>query len=93
MPWLSQDGQAGGAVPQLFRHPCQTCARECQIGAIRPTGEIIDNECHYCLDCQVTYWDEHRCPPLVRKRKKRFQGQLPEHAVIATDAAGSRRES
>jgi len=74
-------------------HPCQTCARECQIGAIRPTGEIIDNECHYCLDCQVTYWDEHRCPPLVRKRKKRFQGQLPEHAVIATDAAGSRRES
>lgn len=74
-------------------HPCQTCANECQIGAIRPTGEIIDNECHYCLDCQVTYWDEHRCPPLVRKRKKRFQGRLPEHAVIATDASAGRTES
>ena len=52
-------------------HPCQICANECQIGAIRPTGEIIDNECHYCLECQVTYWDEHRCPPLVRKRRRR----------------------
>ena len=52
-------------------HPCQICAKECQIGAIRPTGEIIDNECHYCLECQVTYWDEHRCPPLVHKRRRR----------------------
>lgn len=51
--------------------PCQACAHQCQIAAIKPTGEIVDNECHYCLECQVTYWDEHRCPPLVEKRKKR----------------------
>jgi NosR/NirI family transcriptional regulator, nitrous oxide reductase regulator len=61
--WLRRRRQCG--------NPCQTCASQCQIGAIRPTGQIIDNECHYCLECQVTYWDEHRCPPLVEKRKRR----------------------
>ncbi len=68
-------------------HPCQTCANECQIGAIRPTGEIVDNECHYCLECQVTYWDAHRCPPLAHKRKKREGNRAAVHTVIATDAA------
>ena len=50
--------------------PCQICRTECEVRSIRPTGEIIDNECHYCLDCQVTYWDDHKCPPLVEQRKK-----------------------
>jgi NosR/NirI family transcriptional regulator, nitrous oxide reductase regulator len=71
-------------------HPCQTCANECQIGAIRPTGEIVENECHYCLECQVTYWDEQRCPPLVRKRKKRGGNRSNADTVIATDAAAER---
>ena len=69
-------------------HPCQTCAHDCQIGAIKPTGEIIDNECHYCLECQVTYWDDHRCPPVVRKRKRRERRFVSADAVIATDAGG-----
>src|SRR5690606_13534430 len=71
-------------------HPCQTCANECQIAAIRPTGEIVDNECHYCLECQVTYWDEHGCPPLVRKRKKRGGSRTDASTVIATDATAER---
>lgn len=74
-------------------HPCQTCANECQIAAIRPTGEIVDNECHYCLECQVTYSDEHRCPPLVRKRKKREVNRAGTGAVIVTDAATKRLPS
>ncbi len=61
--WLRRRRECG--------NPCQTCAAQCQIGAIRPTGEIIENECHYCLECQVTYLDDHRCPPLVEKRKRR----------------------
>lgn len=68
-------------------HPCQTCANECQVGAIKPTGEIIENECHYCLECQVTYWDEHRCPPMVRKRKRRDRFVEAKTPVIATDKA------
>ncbi len=51
--------------------PCQVCANLCEVQAIAPTGEINKNECHYCLDCQVTYWNEYKCPPLVRERKKR----------------------
>ena len=51
--------------------PCQICANECEIQAIHDTGEINLNECHYCLDCQVTYWDNHKCPPLIDRRKRR----------------------
>lgn len=51
--------------------PCQICAEECEVQAIRPTGEINANECHYCLDCQVTYFNDHKCPPVVEKRRKR----------------------
>jgi NosR/NirI family nitrous oxide reductase transcriptional regulator len=61
--WLRRRRECG--------RPCQICALECQARAIRPTGEINDLECHYCLDCQVTYWNEHKCPPLVEKRKRR----------------------
>jgi NosR/NirI family nitrous oxide reductase transcriptional regulator len=65
---------------------CQSCAHQCQIAAIKPTGEIIDSECHYCLECQVTYWDEHRCPPLVEKRKKREKREKNAAGVIASDS-------
>ena len=60
--WLRRRKECG--------RPCQTCYRDCEVRAIRTTGEIIANECHYCLDCQVTYWDAQRCPPLVERRRK-----------------------
>jgi hypothetical protein len=59
--------------------PCQTCAAECEVQAIKPTGEIVVNECHYCLDCQVTFYDNNKCPPLVERRKRRERlGRNPE---------------
>ena len=76
--WLRRRNECG--------EPCQSCAHQCQIAAIKPTGEIIDNECHYCLECQVTYWDEHRCPPLVEKRKKRENRENKARGVIASDS-------
>ena len=54
--------------------PCQVCAVECEVQAIRATGEIVVNECHHCLDCQVTFYDENKCPPLVERRKRRERG-------------------
>jgi polyferredoxin len=60
--WLRRRKECG--------HPCQICRNECEVGAIRTTGEIIDSECHYCLDCQVTYWNSEKCPPLVDKRRR-----------------------
>ena len=74
---------AGLAIPSrlrlfdwLKRHrgscgtPCQICANECEVAAIHPDGRINANECHYCLDCQVTYHDDQHCPPMVKRRKR-----------------------
>ena len=61
--WLRRRKECG--------RPCQICAIQCEVQAIRPTGEINPNECHYCLDCQMTYWDDHQCPPLSEKRIRR----------------------
>jgi hypothetical protein len=51
--------------------PCQVCANRCPVRAIRPTGEINANECHYCLDCQVIYYNDKMCLPLIDRRKRR----------------------
>ncbi|SDU92632.1 transcriptional regulator NosR [Pseudomonas mucidolens] len=73
------------AIPSKFRlfdwlkrrkecgNPCQLCAKECEIQAIHPDGHINANECHYCLDCQMTWHNDHKCPPLINKRKKRHK--------------------
>jgi len=61
--WLRRHRECG--------RPCQVCAVECEVQAIRKNGEINANECHYCLDCQMTYWNDHKCPPEVERRKRR----------------------
>jgi len=68
--------------------PCQACAMACEVQAIRPTGEIVLNECHHCLDCQVTYYDEHKCPPLVVKRRRRERGSLTRELAQDMEGAG-----
>ena len=60
----------------LHRHPecgsrCHHCESVCPVGAIKPSGAINMNECFYCLDCQVAYYDDHVCPPLAWRRKRR----------------------
>ncbi len=62
----------------LKRHPecgtrCRICESVCPVGAIKRSGEIDMNECFYCLDCQVTYYDDHTCPPMIWRRKRRAQ--------------------
>nr|WP_253938742.1 NosR/NirI family protein [Hahella sp. HN01] len=60
--WLKRRKECG--------NPCQLCAVECEIQAIHPDGRINANECHHCLDCQMTYHNERKCPPLVLKNKR-----------------------
>lgn len=55
---------------------CQVCAVECEIQAIHPDGHINANECHYCLDCQMTYFDEDKCPPLVTEVRKKAKAEV-----------------
>ena len=50
-------------------NPCSLCERSCPVKAIAPTGKIIMAECFQCLDCQVEYFDDQRCPPLAAMRK------------------------
>ena len=79
--WLKRYRECGS--------PCQTCANECFVGAIHPTGEINPNECLNCLHCQVLYQSEDRCPVVIKKLKRReaASGVDPLAAVSARPAA------
>ena len=51
--------------------PCHLCERSCPVKAIEKSGRIVMAECFQCLDCQVEYYDDKRCPPLAAARKVR----------------------
>lgn len=61
--WLKRYPECGS--------PCQTCARQCPVQSIHPTGEINPNECINCLHCQVLYQSETTCPVVIKKLKRR----------------------
>ncbi|AUM12451.1 transcriptional regulator NosR [Ketobacter alkanivorans] len=74
--WLKRRKECGD--------PCQLCAVECEIQAIHPDGTINANECHHCLDCQITYHNSNKCPPLINKGKKRKKANPKLIDVITT---------
>jgi transcriptional regulator of nitric oxide reductase len=51
-------------------NPCHLCERACPVRAIEKSGKIITAECFQCLDCQVEYYDDKRCPPLVQAKRR-----------------------
>ena len=61
--WLKRYKECGS--------PCQTCANQCPVQAIHPTGEINPNECVDCLHCQVLYQSKTICPVVIKKEKRR----------------------
>lgn len=61
--WLKRYHECGA--------PCQTCANQCPVQAIHPTGEINPNECVNCLHCQVLYQSKTTCPVVIKKLKRR----------------------
>lgn len=75
--WLRRRPECG--------QPCKTCAKECEIQAINPDGEINMRECHYCLDCQITYFNDEKCPPLKKlaRKKRKFQENEIETVNVA----------
>jgi NosR/NirI family nitrous oxide reductase transcriptional regulator len=76
--WLKRRPQCG--------NPCRVCEASCPIGAIERSGRINMTECFQCLDCQVDYFDDQRCPPLAAERKRRRRGGASAHAD--SDAPG-----
>jgi NosR/NirI family nitrous oxide reductase transcriptional regulator len=80
------------AIPSTFRwwglkrkqecgNPCEACTVGCGSQAIDESGRIDQRECLLCLDCQVLYYDQHACPPLVQERKRRTKAGEPLTAV------------
>jgi len=74
--WLKRYKECG--------NPCQTCANECFVQAIHPTGEINPNECLNCMHCQVLYQSETKCPVVIKKLKRR---QSASDSAAALDRA------
>ena len=69
--------------------PCQTCANECPVQAIHPTGEINPNECVNCLHCQVLYQSEDKCPVVIRQLKRRAKvGEANLQVKLGNPPAG-----
>jgi hypothetical protein len=51
------------------------------VRAIEKSGKIVTAECFQCLDCQVEYFDDERCPPLVAARRLDARnGKVAAHA-------------
>jgi NosR/NirI family nitrous oxide reductase transcriptional regulator len=50
----------------------------CPVGAIKRSGTIDMNECFFCLDCQVTYYDDHLCPPMMWQRRQKERAGVAE---------------
>ncbi|MBI2253607.1 MAG: regulatory protein NosR [Proteobacteria bacterium] len=74
--WLKRRKQCG--------LECQLCAKRCPVQAIHPLGQINPNECVYCMQCQVIYWDDSTCPPLLLKKTGR--GKKPAPRPVSTPA-------
>lgn len=68
--------------------PCHLCERSCPVRAIAPSGKIDMAECFQCLDCQVEYYDDHRCPPLARERKVRARQNFVLTRSVGAAPAG-----
>jgi NosR/NirI family nitrous oxide reductase transcriptional regulator len=61
--------------------PCRLCEAACPVRAIEKSGKIVTAECFQCLDCQVEYFDDERCPPLVAARRLDVRnGKVAAHA-------------
>jgi NosR/NirI family transcriptional regulator, nitrous oxide reductase regulator len=70
-------------------NPCHLCERSCPVRAIEPTGKIVTSECFQCLDCQVEYFDDKRCPPLVAIAKRRADAKAGAAVAVATSVTNA----
>ncbi len=85
--WLKRYRECG--------NPCQSCANECPVDAIHPTGEINPNECVDCLHCQVLYQSDSVCPVVIKQLKRRAKDRAANEtskAAMARALAGSPRK-
>ena len=63
LDWLKRRPECGSS--------CHICQDLCPVQAIGGDGTINMNECYHCLSCQVVFYDDQVCPPLVSRRDRR----------------------
>lgn len=61
-----------------FCSSCKICARDCNPRAIMANGIINTRECLDCLDCQMNYWNEDKCPVLIKKKRVAEETRVQE---------------
>lgn len=54
-----------GPYRRSYCSSCKLCQRGCEPKAIEDDGTIDPRECLSCMECEQTYNDRDRCPPLV----------------------------
>ena len=69
--------------------PCQRCANDCPVQAIHPEGQINVNECIYCMNCQVLYHDDTRCPHMITVKARREKLARSAGPAAASRGSGS----
>ena len=62
LEWLKRRPECGSS--------CNVCSDLCPVQAIGADGEINFSECYQCLKCQVAYYDNTVCPPLIQRRER-----------------------
>lgn len=68
--WLKRRPQCG--------RECRICATRCTVQAINPVGQIVPNECIYCLQCQSNYYDATTCLPLKQRSLRKSAAKPAE---------------
>lgn len=61
-----------------FCSKCSICARECDQRAIDEQGKVDKRECLYCLQCEENFWDNEKCPVLIKEKKEKEKGTVEE---------------
>ncbi|WP_417250914.1 4Fe-4S binding protein [Castellaniella sp.] len=77
---------------KMCGNPCQLCAVDCPVQAINPEGDINPNECIQCLNCQMLYHNEKKCPHLIQKNAKLKRHKAPPPDAGIPGEVVARRE-
>ena len=74
-----------GPKRRRFCSSCKICARECEPRAFRADGSIDPRECLSCMECEATYNDPGKCPPLIgiERLLRKTSGAAPDQAHLA----------
>lgn len=73
-----------GPKRRNFCSSCSICQKGCEPRAIEDDGTIDPRECLSCMECEQTFHDRDRCPPLVgldRLMAKRERGARDEERL------------